>query len=342
LAIGMAGVISTLGFHNRFREAAPLASDCGRLLESIADPALTLMLSTVVSSAMWVVGQAAEGLRLAQRVIDLADGDPTKGGLGPIGSPLAAAIVMRGSCRYCLGLPGWREDLDQGIAMFRSVDPACYHIPVVWKYRFAGHAGVLLPDAAADRDTAEAMEMAEHSGDDFAVDGARVSRGLVLINQGGSQRAAGFALLAQFRQANLRHGYAKNVVRTVDTEIAKEKARTGNIDGAIQLARAVVDYTFDAGDALSLGEAVRVLVESLLQRGTSADLGEAQAAIDRLAAEPTDPGFVLFEVPLLRLRALLARAHGDAATYAQFRDRYRDMAKTLGFEGHIALAEAMT
>jgi hypothetical protein len=299
------------------------------------------MLSTVVSSAMWVVGQAAEGLRLAQRVIDLAEGDPTKGGVGPIGSPLAAAILMRGCCRYCLGLPGWREDLDQAIAMFRSVDPASYHIPVVWKYRFVAHAGALLPDAAADRDTAEAMEMAEHSGDDFVVDGARVSRGLVLINQGGSQRAAGFALLAQFREANLRHGYAKNVVRTVDTEIAKEKARTGDVDGAIELARAVVDYTFDAADALSLGEAVRVFVEALLQRGTNADLKEAQAAFDRLAAEPTDPGFVLFEVPLLRLQALLARAHGDAATYAQFRDRYRDMAKTLGFEGHIALAEGM-
>jgi lambda repressor-like predicted transcriptional regulator len=27
--------------------------------------------------------------------------------------------------------------------------------------------------------------------------------------------------------------------------------------------------------------------------------------------------------------------------YAHFRDRYRDMAKTLGFEGHIAWAEAM-
>jgi len=198
-------------------------------------------------------------------------------------------------------------------------------------------AGLGAPSHAA-----EAMEMAQHSGDDFQVDAARVSRGLVLINQGGSQRAAGFALLAEFREANLRHGYAKNVVRTVDTEIAKEKARTGDIDGAIQLARAVVDYTFDAGDALSLGEATRVLVESLLQRGTSADLKEAQAAIDRLAAEPTDPGYVLFELPLLRLRALLARAHGDAATYAQFRDRYRDRANTVGFEGHIALAETMT
>jgi hypothetical protein len=44
---------------------------------------------------------------------------------------------------------------------------------------------------------------------------------------------------------------------------------------------------------------------------------------------------------LLRLRALLARAHGDAAAYGHFRDRYRDMARTLGFEGHIAWAEAM-
>jgi hypothetical protein len=44
---------------------------------------------------------------------------------------------------------------------------------------------------------------------------------------------------------------------------------------------------------------------------------------------------------LLRLRALLAHAHGDATMYASFRDRYRDMAKTLEFEGHIASADAM-
>ncbi|MCV7443367.1 AAA family ATPase [Mycobacterium paraense] len=339
LAIGMGGLMTTLVFHNRYREAARLASDCSQLLESFAEPPLTLML--LMSSARWFAGQAAEGLTLAQRVIDLAGGDPTKGGLGPVASPLAMAFLMRGSCRYCLGLPGWRDDLEQATEMTRSVDPLSLGAPVLYKYRFATHAGVLLPDATASRDTAEAMKMAEHSGDDFAVDGARVSRGLVLVKQGASHRAAGFALLAQFREANVRHGYADNVVRTVDTEIAKEKARTGDIDGAIGLARAVVDYTFDAGDALSLGEANRVFVEALLQRGTGADVEEAQAAIDRLAAEPTDPGYVLFEVPLLRLRALLARARGDDATYQRFRDRYRDMAKTLGFEGHIALADAM-
>ncbi|MBV8789335.1 MAG: cyclase, partial [Mycobacterium sp.] len=339
LAIGMGGLMTTLVFHNRYREAARCAADCTRLIESLADPPMTMML--LASSAMWFAGHAAESLRLAQRVVDLADGDPTKGALGAVTSPLAAALLMRGSSRYCLGLPGWREDLDQATAMIRSVAPISLMVPVLYKYRFAAHAGVLLPDATAERDSAEAMKMAEHSGDDFQLDGTRVSRGLVLIKQGGSQRADGFALLAEFREANVRHGYAENVVRTVDTEIAKEKARTGDVAGAIELARAVVDYTFDAGDALSLGEAVRVLVESLLQRGTSTDLEEAQAAIDRLAAEPIDPGYVLFEVPLLRLRALMARARDDAATYRQFRDRYREMAKTLGFEGHIALAEVM-
>ena len=39
------------------------------------------------------------------------------------------------------------------------------------------------------------------------------------------------------------------------------------------------------------------------------------------------------DIWLLRLRALLARAHGDEARYREYRDRYREMAKTPGFEG---------
>ena len=62
---------------------------------------------------------------------------------------------------------------------------------------------------------------------------------------------------------------------------------------------------------------------------------------ERLATAPTDDDLPGRDIWLLRLRALLARTHGDAAAYLDFRDRYRDMAKTLGFEGHIAWAEAM-
>jgi len=87
--------------------------------------------------------------------------------------------------------------------------------------------------------------------------------------------------------------------------------------------------------------ATGVLVETLLDRAADGDVAEAEAAIDRLADAPIEEGLVIRDIWLLRLRALLARARGDAEAYAHFRDHHRDMAKTLGFEGHIAWAESM-
>jgi hypothetical protein len=82
-------------------------------------------------------------------------------------------------------------------------------------------------------------------------------------------------------------------------------------------------------------------VATLLDRGADADVAEAQAAIERLAAAPTDERVAAREIWLLRLRALLAQAEGDDFGYRDYRDRYRDMARTLGYEGHIGWAEAM-
>jgi adenylate cyclase len=52
-------------------------------------------------------------------------------------------------------------------------------------------------------------------------------------------------------------------------------------------------------------------------------------------------GFTPHEIALLRLRALLAQTHCDPTAYRNYRDRYRERARSLGFEGHIAMAEAM-
>ena len=38
---------------------------------------------------------------------------------------------------------------------------------------------------------------------------------------------------------------------------------------------------------------------------------------------------------------MIAKARGDEAAYYEMRGRYRTMARSLGFEGHIAWAEAM-
>ncbi len=84
-----------------------------------------------------------------------------------------------------------------------------------------------------------------------------------------------------------------------------------------------------------------VLVEALLEGGTDSDVPEAEAALDRLASQSVLDGAVFRDLILLRSRALLARARGDEVTYRDFANRYRDMARSLGFEEHIAIAEAM-
>ena len=106
--------------------------------------------------------------------------------------------------------------------------------------------------------------------------------------------------------------------------------------------RAAVDHLFREGQLLMWGvPATGVLVETLLERAADGDVTEAEAAIERLAVAPADEGLVVRDIWLLRLRALLARAHGDDIAYRDLRDRYRDMAKTLGYEGHMAWSEAM-
>ena len=122
----------------------------------------------------------------------------------------------------------------------------------------------------------------------------------------------------------------------VNVYLAREMARRGDRDDAIPLMRAALDHLFREGRLPGLGiRLTGVLVETLLDRGADGDVVEAEAAIERLAVAPADEGLVMRDIWLLRLRALVARARGDATAYTDFRDRYRDMATSLGFEGHI-------
>jgi adenylate cyclase len=163
-----------------------------------------------------------------------------------------------------------------------------------------------------------------------------------LVQQESPERRDGFNLLAKAREAALQHRFTMAALPPIDIELAKDNARTGDHDGAIELLRAVVDDEFATGEMAYRGAAVTALVESLLQRGTDADAQEAAAAVERLAAVPIEPALVLFELPLLRLRGLLARARGDQLAYRDLLERYRAMATSLGFERHMAMAEAMT
>lgn len=335
LAIGMAGLVMALAGHRRLREASQLASELTTLVEVLGDPALTVNLLTAAVYAKSEVGEMTEALHLAQRVIDLSNGDLTMGDK-LFGSPLALATRMRCLIRLCLGIDGWRSDADAAITMAAALAPKNLVAAIFYKYIVAIPVGVLAPDAAALRETAGALQMAEKAGDEYTLAAARLTRGLVLVRQDDG-RKDGFKLLTQARDAALKKGFTMNALAVVDPEIAREKARKGDLDGAIELARTALDEMFERGAMFLRGVATTILVESLLARGADGDLREAQAAIDRLEEVPVEPGFVLHEIPLLRLRALVAQTHGDEAACHELMKRCRAKAASAGFEPLVAV-----
>jgi hypothetical protein len=245
--------------------------------------------------------------------------------------------------RYCLGRDRWRDDLRHGLAMARSTDPYSYAAVVAFGYNPTILFGVLIPDDHAVREIEDALRISERSSDDQAVALTQMALGVALMHRHpDAERDRGYKLLAEMSEAFLGGGQFLVLLPLVHVYLAREKARRGERDEAVPLMRAAADHLFREGHLLSWGiPATGVLVETLLDRGADGDVAEAEAAIERLATAPADEGLVIRDIWLLRLRALLARAHGDAAAYADLRDRYRDMAKTLGYEGHIAWAEAM-
>jgi hypothetical protein len=171
----------------------------------------------------------------------------------------------------------------------------------------------------------------------------RWTLGFALVHrQTAPERDRGQQLLTEVSEAFLGRGHNLGDLPIVNVYLARERARHGDRNEAIPLMRAAADHLFGEWQLLLWGiAATGVLVETLLDRGDESDVAEAEAAIERLAAAPADEGLVIREIWLLRLRALLARAQGDEARYREYRDCYRDTARTLGFEGHIAWAEAM-
>jgi class 3 adenylate cyclase len=340
LALGMAGHLTTLTFNAHYRKAAAMASEFAALVESIGEPAMTVGLFYAAGQAKWEAGEATESLRLAQRVVDLAGGDATMGDF-VIGSPLAWAITLKGAAGMFLGRPGWRGDLEEGIALARSVDAAAWPFVQLYKYAAAVENGAVLPDARDMAETAESLEVAQRSGNNTAVAYATLNRAIILLHNDFEDASAGLELMATGREMLVGEQLTVALRRLSDIELARERARSGDLSGAIDLAATVLAEQFDTGEMIFRGPATTVLVEALLSRGSGVDIGNAQRAIDALAAVPTEPGFVPHELALRRLRALLARAHGDDPGYRRFVERFAARAYEAGFEGYVAQAEAM-
>ena len=341
LAIAMAGLVMDHAYQGHIRQASQLASEAIALIESLGDETLTVGLSFPAIYAKIESGEYSDVLRWSQRMVELAGGDPFKGNF-IFGSPLALAHTSRAIARYCLGQPDWRGDLRHGLAMAHSADPLTYAAVVAWGY-FPGIAnGVLSADDRALREIEDSLRIAERSGNDMALAFARFALGIALVHRdSAAARDRGQALLAEVSNVFEKQRHNLGDLPLVNVFLARERARRGHRDEAIPLMCTAIDQLAREEQLLAWGiPTTGAVVETLLDRAAEGDVGQAEAAIDRLADAPGD-GLVIREIWLLRLRALLAKARADVDAYRGDRDRYRAMARELDFEGHIELADAM-
>ena len=341
LAIGMTALATEVLYAGRSSEGARLASEQMALLESIGDPTPIMGLAAIAFCNWLCVGEFGEVLRWSQTIIDLAAGDPAKGAGFGVGSPLAISLAWRGTARWCLGRPGWPQDLRDAVAMARRSNPETLSGAIAWTYGLAMHYGVLRADDSVVRASEDALLTAHSASSDRAVGLAAYTLAVGLLNRdAAADRGRGLEFMMQARDIWLRKR-ALFLIPVTEVWVARATARCGDHDAAIPVMRQAVDELRQAGNLFYGVWGIGVLVETLLERGTEGDLAEAEAAIELLAGVPTGEARPMRDIWLLRLRALLCKAHGDAAAYAHLRSRYRDMATTLGFAGHIAWAEAM-
>jgi adenylate cyclase len=342
LAVGMTGLATELFWSGRAREASLLATEQMSLLESIGDPILTIGAAYVAIVIKTATCEIAEALRWSQTVIDLADGDPTKGANFAMGSPLAAALGFRGFARYWSGRPGWHQDLDHAVGMARGRDPVTHALIAAGLYGFAVENGVLRADDFPAHEIEQTLQAAERASGDSALGSVKLFLGAMLTHRPAlADRQRGLELLTQVRDLWLRERTRLYLVPPANMAIAREQARRGERDSAIPLMRSAIEEQFQTGHVGSCLAGTAILVETLLERGAAADIAEAERAIERLANTPDYEGSALRDVWLLRLCALLSRARGDDNAYQDWVNRYRTMAESLGFEGHIAMAQTL-
>ena len=340
LAIGMTGLATELLYSGCSSEGARLASEQMTLLESIGIPTLTVGLSFVAFVNWFDNGGLDEILRWTQIVIDMADGDPTMGAQFGMGSPLAAALALRGVTRWWVGRPGWQQDLHDSLAMAQNSDPATRSLLIAWSYGMGICCGVLRADDQTLREIEETVRIAAATSNDFGLGMAEYTLGVVLLHRDvAADRLRGLEFMAPAQ--DMWRERAPHLIQVTQLAGGREQVRRGDRDAPIPVMRKAINDLNEAGRRTFTLWATGVFVETLVERGTADDLDEAQETIDGLATAEAGRATAMRDITLLRLRTLLARARHDDVAFPDSARRYLALAKALGFEGHIAWAEAM-
>ena len=314
------------------------------LLESIGDPTLTVgLLVHGAGRQGWMTGEMAEVSAVG------ATGHRPGRRRPHQGRPASSDRRWRRrlTCRGVGAMVAWASRLEgrlrQASPWRDASTPCSRRALIVYEYALGIPNGALLPDASPCATPPKRWQIAERSGDDLALDLARYARGIALVHQDGPERDEGLELLAQVRDAAVQQRFTLPIVPVIDIHFAKEKA-------TVRRSR-----WRDRPGAGGRGRLVRLGWRAVLACAGHQRLGGGAAAARRRrrptgSRRPRSTGWRPCR-PIPDSCCTNSGCCGCApcwlgpvATRPAYRDFRGSLPKhgdSLGFEGHMAMAEAM-
>jgi class 3 adenylate cyclase/tetratricopeptide (TPR) repeat protein len=306
-----------------------LARDSIALAEQSGDPALALIIAPV-TYAFFLTGNRPEAIRVLDRAIEMADGDPSVGAGIAIDCPLAYCYVFKGGSICDMGR------LDEGIELIeRGMKLAAAQGAVEtvgWAHLWGAWHGYWTGDQdSASRHAQQSLEVAERNGDAFTRAWAWAWMGLVASVRGDWRQA--LDAIATAEEITTQRSVAHDSVPWQKIVSAEAHLGLGDADRAAALAREAISLSRSYGSVPSEVSGALTLARALM----ASDLAERQeieAALARADELIEHAGLGAVAPHVLEARAVLAGIDGDdEQREAKLREAHR-LFTEIGATGH--------
>jgi adenylate cyclase len=322
LALATSGqVISLFSSQVRIPDSAALAAELVEMVDRLdCDQATELELLRSVLLAQYVNGDFDGTLRTIERIHRLSD-DPTS-------VPVVHATFIRGAISV------WRGDHERGRRDMRiATEQARSFNPV------AQGQGLLSTEALVRAGlenanelagvTADVLRRSESFGDTWGIAWAQYLHGTMLLRCPEPPRAEAIDLLEQARAAINRQKVLASVGGLIEADLALATVDHGRRDDALARVRATFERYIANGSSLYVGVPAESLVELLIQRGGTEDLAEARSVLTRWEAGQFPAPIPGLDLWRLKCRAMVTKAEGNEAAYAEVARQYLELAERL-------------
>jgi adenylate cyclase len=334
LALGTAGQVITLSTnHNRLSDAAELASELAAMVDRIECPDSIKL--EILHSVTWAQFLACD-FRSALSAIDRQDG--LAGEQAVISK--AQTLSVRAAIEIYTGdYQNGREHFRQAIEQARILHPVTYAQVLTGRSWFV----VMGLDDARElvHQTREALRQTSEFGDNFGIVSALWAHGTVLLRADPAARAEAIGLLKEARAGIEKHRIQSFLLCSVMADLAVDSARNGAYENALEDARRAYRSQLGAGSPTMIGHTAETLIELLVDRASPADKAQARRIADEVAGMALPGPVPAIDLCRLKCRAMVAKADGDTAGYADLAARYLALVEALDACGRLGEARRM-